>query len=66
MNVQEIAQTIVNELQDNLKKAEDQKVLIEGAIQGVNLLYTRLMEASKPVEDSKPKSDKPKSKKKKK
>ena len=45
MNIQEIAQQLVNELSAELNKKVDEQSIIKGAIQGVNLLYTKIINA---------------------
>jgi hypothetical protein len=52
MNAQEIAQQLVNELNGELSKKVEEQQLLQGAIQGINLFYTRLKEAQeKAAED---------------
>lgn len=57
MDVQKIAQGLVDELTKEMGKAEENVTLIKGAIEGVNLLYVRLKEEHERLtsnEDSKP------------
>ena len=69
-NIQEIAQKLVVELETEMKKQEGEVAGLRGAVQGVNFLYTRIMEALNPPveekakedEDSKPKVKKSKAK----
>ncbi len=43
--MQEIAQKLVNELEVEIKKKVEESKLLEGAIQGINLLYTNWAKA---------------------
>lgn len=45
MNIQEIAQNLVNEIQAEVKESTEKAMLGRGAIQGVNELYSRLHQA---------------------
>ncbi len=63
MNIQEIAQQLVNELNGELSKKTEEHQLLQGAIQGVNLLYTRLQEAEQKVTDEHEQDNKTKARK---
>ena len=60
MNVQKIAQKLVDELQKELNEKTDQGKLLTGAIQGVNLLYSKLIEAGQEASKADEQGSKPK------
>lgn len=71
MDLQKIAQELVDELNGEIKKSQENTTLLNGAVQGVNLLYNRLRvlieEAEKKnAEDNKVADEKPAAKKRKK
>lgn len=45
MNIQEIGQTLLSELQTKLAEDQNNAKLAEGAIQGVQLFYNRIIQA---------------------
>jgi len=45
MNIQEIGQALLNELQEELNKSNENATLAKGAIQGVQMFFTRMQAA---------------------
>lgn len=62
MNLQETAQSLINDLQKELTTKTEESLMLKGAIQGVNLFYTNLTTQAETDEgkDSKDKSSKTK------
>ena len=67
MDIQKIGQTLLEELQKELTQSQDSTKLAQGAIQGVQMFYARLLETEQPevtsIVDSEPKSRKARKKK---
>ena len=51
MNIQETAQKLVDELQQEIDQGQDNIKMLQGAVQGINLFFNRLAEETKKAEE---------------